>query len=118
MNYTKKSFSVAVGSNAYRKGWDRTFEKKKNIEDDWISFESYRNSPKRGPNKIKLSKRNIVKCMQCGEILESKSVHDFKICSCSNQTMVDGGHDYRRWGGANMSLVLILQEKKDEIQKA
>ena len=28
MNYGKKSFSVAVGGESYRDGWDRIFEKK------------------------------------------------------------------------------------------
>ena len=46
-----------------------------------------------------------VKCLSCGVILESTHRHDYKTCSCENKTMVDGGSDYLRMGGKNMSLV-------------
>lgn len=36
---------------------------------------------------------NRAKCLACGDILESTSVHDFVTCSCGNLS-VDGGHDY------------------------
>ena len=32
---------------------------------------------------------------KCGEVIESKSVHDFKFCSCG-ACAVDGGHEYLR----------------------
>lgn len=38
---------------------------------------------------------NRIQCKKCGDILESKSVHDFKMCSCRS-CAVDGGHDYLR----------------------
>jgi hypothetical protein len=38
---------------------------------------------------------NKVKCLKCGDVIESKSVHDFKYCTCGN-VAVDGGHDYLR----------------------
>jgi hypothetical protein len=38
---------------------------------------------------------NRVKCLKCGEVIESKSGHDFKYCSCGN-VAVDGGHNYLR----------------------
>lgn len=38
---------------------------------------------------------NKIKCKKCGEIIESKSVHDFKFCKCG-AVAVDGGHDYLR----------------------
>lgn len=34
-----------------------------------------------------------MKCNNCGDIIESTSVHDFKTCSCGNIS-VDGGHVY------------------------
>lgn len=37
--------------------------------------------------------KNIIKCKNCGEVIESTSVHDFKFCSCGN-CAVDGGHAY------------------------
>jgi len=36
-----------------------------------------------------------VQCMMCGEILESRHVHDYKTCKCG-LTMLDGGNDYIR----------------------
>ena len=39
--------------------------------------------------------RNAIRCKKCGDIIESKSVHDFKFCSCGS-CAVDGGHDYLR----------------------
>lgn len=42
---------------------------------------------------IKRIIRNMIKCKNCGEVIESTSVHDFKFCSCGN-CAVDGGHDY------------------------
>ena len=39
--------------------------------------------------------RNSAECFQCGDKLESKSVHDFKSCSCGNIS-VDGGKEYIR----------------------
>ena len=37
--------------------------------------------------------RNRAKCLRCGDVIESKSVHDFVTCSCGNLS-VDGGHSY------------------------
>ena len=39
--------------------------------------------------------RNRVKCNHCGQIIESKSRHDFKTCKCG-RVSVDGGMDYLR----------------------
>ena len=38
---------------------------------------------------------NKIKCKKCGDIIESKHRHDFKICKCG-AVAVDGGHDYPR----------------------
>lgn len=48
---------------------------------------------------------NSVICLSCGETLISRFRHDYKTCSCENQTMVDGGLDYQRFGGKNLDLV-------------
>ena len=40
-------------------------------------------------------KRNALKCLRCGDVIESKSVHDFVTCSCGRFS-VDGGHEYLR----------------------
>ena len=38
---------------------------------------------------------NKIKCKKCGDVIESKSRHDFKFCSCG-AVSVDGGLDYIR----------------------
>lgn len=39
--------------------------------------------------------RNRIKCNRCGDVIESKHVHDFVRCSCG-AVAVDGGLDYGR----------------------
>lgn len=41
--------------------------------------------------------KNRIKCLLCGDIIESKTRHDMKYCSCGN-CYVDGGLDYLRRG--------------------
>ena len=38
---------------------------------------------------------NAIQCRHCGEVIESKSVHDFVTCSCG-ACSVDGGREYLR----------------------
>lgn len=57
---------------------------------------------------------NKIRCKKCGDILESKNVHDFKMCSCRS-CAVDGGHDYLRRVGEksdweDMSVSIPLDE--------
>ena len=42
--------------------------------------------------------KNRIKCLKCGDIIESKSVHDWVQCTCG-ACFIDGGHDYMRIGG-------------------
>lgn len=42
-------------------------------------------------------------------VLVSFNRHDYKTCLCPNETMVDGGHDYLRYGGKNLSKVQVLK---------
>jgi hypothetical protein len=37
--------------------------------------------------------------------LTSYHRHDYKTCGCTNETMVDGGNEYQRYGGLNLDLV-------------
>ena len=37
--------------------------------------------------------RNAIQCNHCGDIIESKHVHDFQTCKCGCVS-VDGGYDY------------------------
>ena len=55
---------------------------------------------------------NKIKCNKCGDIIESKSVHDFKVCKCES-VAVDGGHDYLRRMG-NMGDWEDLSEYESE----
>lgn len=37
--------------------------------------------------------RNAARCLDCGDVIESKHRHDFRWCSCEN-VAVDGGRSY------------------------
>ena len=39
--------------------------------------------------------KNCIKCLKCGDVIESVTRHDFKSCSCG-AVCVDGGKDYLR----------------------
>ena len=41
---------------------------------------------------------NRIKCLKCGDIIESKYRHDYKTCFCG-ACAVDGGRDYLRRSG-------------------
>lgn len=43
-----------------------------------------------------------VTCLECREVLVSEHRHDYKTCSCPNETMIDGGNDYMRYGGKDL----------------
>ena len=38
---------------------------------------------------------NRIRCVKCGDVIESTSVHDYKTCSCG-LCAVDGGKEYLR----------------------
>ncbi len=42
-------------------------------------------------------KRNAIKCNICGDIIESKTTHDFQQCKCG-RCFIDGGTSYVRAG--------------------
>lgn len=46
-------------------------------------------------NENKKIKVNKIRCKNCGDIIESKTVHDFVTCKCGNVS-VDGGKEYLR----------------------
>ena len=58
--------------------------------------------------------RNAAKCRKCGDVIESKSVHDFKWCSC-HSIFVDGGMEYIRRGGELEDIIELSQEEEIEI---
>ena len=58
--------------------------------------------------------RNAIRCKKCGDIIESKFVHDFKFCGCGS-CAVDGGYDYlRRCGNREDQEELSKVEKAEE----
>jgi hypothetical protein len=62
-----------------------------------------------------LSKRllsNKAQCRKCGDIIESKQVHDFVYCSCRT-IAVDGGLEYLRRVG-DLANIIELSEYVDE----
>lgn len=68
----------------------------------------------------KVLTHNSVKCLECGEVLVSKSQHHYVQCHCENQTMTDGGNLYQRCGGKdldkieNLSKYVIMTEQEYE----
>ena len=53
-----------------------------------------------------------VKCRQCKDVIQSKSVHDFVSCKC-RAIYIDGGGEYTRCGG-NPSDFIYLDKKKQK----
>ena len=53
-----------------------------------------------------------VQCLECNKILVSFHRHDYKTCGCENETMVDGGYDYLRYGGKDLTKVQVLKISK------
>ncbi len=60
--------------------------------------------------------RNRIKCKKCGDIIESKSIHDFVECRCRS-IAVDGGHEYRRWVGNIKDIEDLSIVEKDNTAK-
>jgi hypothetical protein len=62
--------------------------------------------------------RNAIECRKCGDTIESRSVHDFKFCSCG-AVFVDGGREYLRWGGSLDDIIDRSEviEMKEDTQK-
>lgn len=54
-----------------------------------------------------------VKCVRCKERMFSLHVHDYKLCGCSNKTMVDGGRVYLRYGWKTLKPTRIYWSKQD-----
>lgn len=47
---------------------------------------------------------NRARCKKCGDVIESRSVHDFKQCKCG-AIFTDGGKDYIRRGGKDLNAI-------------
>lgn len=68
---------------------------------------------------------NSVKCLECNEVLVSKSQHHYVQCQCPNETATDGGNTYQRYMGCDLDKVENLskyvymteQEYQDMLEK-
>ena len=82
-------------------------EKRKKVK--W-SFDYLMKLPKPKPE---YAGRNLALCKLCGDIIESKSRHDFVSCKCE-EIAVDGGNDYRRMIFNNMENFLLYDKKTNK----
>ena len=57
--------------------------------------------------------KNAAECRLCGDVIESKSVHDFRICNCG-AIFVDGGKEYLRSGANDLNHIIDRSEHEDE----
>lgn len=59
--------------------------------------------------------KNNARCRNCGDVIESKTRHDFVTCRCG-AIAVDGGQDYmRRCGNPEDFMEVISLEKYNRI---
>ena len=73
----------------------------------------------------KVLTHNSVKCLECGEVLVSKSQHHYVQCSCKNQTFCDGGLVYNRVGAVDLDkvedlckyVIMTEQEYQDMLER-
>ena len=73
----------------------------------------------------KVLTHNSVKCLECGEVLVSKSQHHFVSCSCKNQCFTDGGLTYNRTGAVDLDkvenlckyVIVTEQEYEDMLER-
>lgn len=56
--------------------------------------------------------RNAAQCAKCGDVVESKHVHDFAACSCG-AIFVDGGLEYLRAGGRAVDFIWMTEYEDD-----
>lgn len=54
-----------------------------------------------------------IKCLLCGDIIESKYRHNLVSCKCEN-CHIDGGNDYCRYGGKDFSKILLISDNRTE----
>lgn len=57
--------------------------------------------------------RNAIQCKLCGDIIESCSVHDYKVCSCG-ACAVDGGHEYLKRSAKSFDDIVELSEVRED----
>ena len=62
-------------------------------------------------------KHNRIRCKKCGDVIESKTRHDFVVCRCG-ACGVDGGHDYakRVWDGKANSPYEVYEDLTEYVE--
>ena len=74
---------------------------------------------------VKVLTLNSVKCLECNEVLVSKSQHHFVSCNCKNQCFTDGGLTYNRVGAVDLDkienlckyVIMTEQEYEDMLER-
>lgn len=56
-----------------------------------------------------------IKCLQCGNIIESKSVHDLVFCKCES-CYIDGGSSYAHIGAKDFSKAVKIMDDGTEVK--
>jgi hypothetical protein len=69
-------------------------------------------SKKKKPIKKKIVITGVI-CPSCTKRMFSFHVHDYKTCGCPNETMIDGGREYIRYGGHIMPKLIYWDNKID-----
>jgi hypothetical protein len=57
--------------------------------------------------------KNAAECRKCGDVVESKHVHDFVSCKCG-EIAVDGGRDYLKRMAKGVDSIIERSEWADE----
>lgn len=65
--------------------------------------------------KQKKITHNRAQCRKCGDIIESKSVHNWVQCKCG-EIFVDGGLEYCHWGANDLENIIDMCEYESEEQ--
>lgn len=58
---------------------------------------------------------NKCQCRACGDIIESKHVHDFVVCKCG-KIFTDGGKEYIRRGGILANIISLDETYTEEYE--
>ncbi len=58
-----------------------------------------------------------VLCPACKKRMFSYHVHDYRLCGCENETMIDGGKEYLRYGWRTTKPEVIDWDEKLDRRK-
>ena len=56
-----------------------------------------------------------LKCLICGDIIESKNVHDLVSCKCES-CYIDGGSNYTHKGAKDFSKIIKILDDGTEVK--